>query len=66
MKTNGLVLVAALGPLSTSAAHARESSHLSVEYLAEPRWMPSSQAERSGWSLDNPQFKGHHAWVLLP
>jgi uncharacterized protein YndB with AHSA1/START domain len=144
MKTNALVLGAALALLSASAAHAQQSSRLSAVYLRqatplihwpkglEPRnvdvfvhnqgWIDAPPAivwanlidasqwaswysnaadirieggrsklakgasftwktfgfpirstvdafepgREIGWSVDNPQFKVHHAWVLVP
>ena len=144
MKTNALVLGAALGLLAASATQAQQSSHLSAEYLKlatplihwprglEPRnvdvfvhnegwihappevvwanlidaaqwptwysnaanvridggaaklakgvsfaWTTFGFPIRSsvdvfepgreiGWSVDNPQFKVHHAWLLVP
>jgi len=144
MKTNALVLGAALGLLAASATQAQQSSHLSAEYLKlatplihwprglEPRnvdvfvhnegwihappevvwanlidaaqwptwysnaanvridggaaklakgvsfaWTTFGFPIRStvdifepgreiGWNVDNPQFKVHHAWLLVP
>jgi uncharacterized protein YndB with AHSA1/START domain len=144
MKTNMLVLAAALAALTASTAHAQESGRLSAEYLAQatplihwpqgleprnvdvfvhnegwidappdvvwanlidasqwPSWYSNSfdvriegghsklamgvsftwktfgfpiqsivdafePGREIGWSGDNPQFRVHHAWVLLP